>query len=195
MQHTRMTIRALWTTLIAAFVFTGTCSSSKASASGSKGNSTKSKRSSSGRTKAKSTKPKTPERSAREIAQEFFNAGLQLQNEQKYADAIQKYHIALRHDTKYAESYNNMAYCYRKRKIYDKAVQYYKVAINLQPNMAEAHEYLGEAYAELAASSFAKARKYLRSAEKELKILQGLNVEQAAEVERYIEKVRTYMGK
>jgi tetratricopeptide (TPR) repeat protein len=57
-----------------------------------------------------------------------------------------------------------MGYSYRKLKQYDKAISLYEKALVIDPNLAEAHEYIGEAYLEM--GKIAEAKKHLTILEK-----------------------------
>jgi tetratricopeptide (TPR) repeat protein len=61
-------------------------------------------------------------------------------------------------------AYNNMGYSYRKLKQYDKAIELYEKSLAIDPNLAEAHEYIGEAYLEL--GKITEAKKHLAILEK-----------------------------
>jgi tetratricopeptide (TPR) repeat protein len=63
------------------------------------------------------------------------------------------YENAIIADNRYAEAYSNLGFCYRKQGRFDRAIKAYKRAINLKPGLTEAHEYIGEAYAESCPSS------------------------------------------
>ena len=67
-------------------------------------------------------------------------------------------------DPNHAMAYTNMAYSYRQLGNYKKAIGLYNKALALQPNLAEAHEYLGAALA--AAGKIADAKRHLAILEK-----------------------------
>ncbi len=53
---------------------------------------------------------------------------------------------AVRLDPKFVAAWNNLGFCYRKVKQYDKAFDAYSQAINLKPEYPNAHEYMGRTY-------------------------------------------------
>jgi tetratricopeptide (TPR) repeat protein len=75
-----------------------------------------------------------------------------------------------------------LGFCYRNQGQFDRAISAYKRAIYLKPDSAEAHEYIGEAYAEMG--------KFVL-AEKHLKVLRDLGSEDAGELDEFIQKQRS----
>ncbi len=76
-------------------------------------------------------------------------------------------------------TYSNLGFCYRKQGQFDRAICTYKNAIDLKPDLAEAHEYIGEAYAEMSKFDLA---------EKHPQVLRDLGSDEAAELEEFIQK-------
>ncbi len=64
----------------------------------------------------------------------------------------------------------------------DRAIRTYKRAIDLKPDLAEAHEYIGEAYAEMSKFDLA---------EKHLQVLKVLGSDEAAELEAFIQEQKS----
>jgi pentatricopeptide repeat protein len=62
-----------------------------------------------------------------------------------YKDAIKAFKKVVKADANNAMAYTNMAYSYRKLGRYEKAIDLYEKALAIQPNLPEAHEYMGEA--------------------------------------------------
>jgi len=77
--------------------------------------------------------------------QQAFNQGYSLQKSKDYVGATEKYKEAVALNPKYAEAYNNLAFCYKMiAKSYLKlSGQNYEKALNIQPNFPEALEYQG----------------------------------------------------
>jgi tetratricopeptide (TPR) repeat protein len=61
-------------------------------------------------------------------------------------------------------AYNNMAYSYRKLGDFKRAIPLYEKALAIAPDLAEAHEYIGEAF--LALGKIEEAKKHLAILEK-----------------------------
>jgi tetratricopeptide (TPR) repeat protein len=72
-------------------------------------------------------------------------------------------------------------YCYRNQGKFDIAVKTYKKAIDLDPKLADTHEYIGEAYAEMGEFDLA---------EKHLQVLKNLESEEAEELVEFIMMAR-----
>jgi len=73
-----------------------------------------------------------------------------------------------------------MGYSYRKLKQYEKAIDLYIKALMLDPKLAEAHEYIGEAYLEM--GNIAEAKQHLSILEQ---LDPKLAEELRAEIARY----------
>ena len=115
-------------------------------------------------------------------AERLFKDGTKLMTSEQYSRAIAKLKLSVRLWPDLAEAHSNLGYCYRKQKLYGKAIPAYLEAIRLKPNLVEAREYLAEAYAELAALYREKARE-------ELEVLQTLDQEEAEAVEMLMRKL------
>jgi tetratricopeptide (TPR) repeat protein len=72
--------------------------------------------------------------------------GLQAQNDKDNAEAMRQFEKAFRMDTTYYTAAVNIAYGYYTDEKFDKAVEWFRKAIRLQPEMLEPHFYLVEIY-------------------------------------------------
>ncbi len=79
-------------------------------------------------------------------AVQAFKRGLELHKAKAWKDAIVEYEHALALGGRFPEAFNNLAYCYRKVGMVDKAIDLYRVAIALRPIFVQAHDYLARAY-------------------------------------------------
>lgn len=75
-----------------------------------------------------------------------FKRGLEFHKTKQWRDAITEYERAVALGGRFPEAFNNLAYCYRKIGMIDKALELYKVAIALRPTFPQAHDYLARAY-------------------------------------------------
>ena len=74
------------------------------------------------------------------------------------ADAIATFTLLTQEYPELPEPYNNLAVLYASRSEFDKARESLEAAVRANPNYATAHENLGDVYARLAATSYAKAQ-------------------------------------
>jgi len=79
-------------------------------------------------------------------AVQAFKRGLEFHKAKAWRPAIQEYERALALGGRFPEAFNNLAYCYRKVGLVDKAIDLYVIAIQLRPLFAQAHDYLARAY-------------------------------------------------
>jgi len=75
--------------------------------------------------------------------QALFDAGLQLVQQQKYAEAIEEFKKALEKDPEQPNVIANMADCYSKLDKNEEAVELYKKAISISPNEAALYTNMG----------------------------------------------------
>ncbi len=66
-------------------------------------------------------------------AEEHFSAGVQLQDQERWEEAIAEYDEAIRLDSEFFEAYNNRAYVHFKLDQFERAIQDYDEAIRLDP--------------------------------------------------------------
>lgn len=75
-----------------------------------------------------------------------FKRGLEFHKAKQWPQAIKEYERALALGGRFPEAFNNLAYCLRKTGKIEKAIELYKVALQLRPTFAQAHDYLARAY-------------------------------------------------
>ena len=66
-------------------------------------------------------------------AEEHFSAGVQLQNQERWEEAIAEYDEAIRLDPQNADAYSNRGFTYFKLDQFEQAIQDYGEAIRLDP--------------------------------------------------------------
>ena len=108
-----------------------------------------------------------------------YDAGYRQLKAGQCREAIRSFKRVIRVNKQHAMAYTNMAYCYRKLNKYKRAVKLYNKALAIEPNLAEAHEYLGGAL--LALGKVAEAKKHLA-------ILEKLDPKLAAELRADIDR-------
>ena len=89
----------------------------------------------------------------------FLN-GRQATNDGNYRSAIKYLIKAFEKDPNNADVYNLLGYSHRKLGFNDKAFDYYKIALKLDPRHRGAHEYIGELY--LKRNELEKAKEHLK---------------------------------
>jgi Flp pilus assembly protein TadD len=94
---------------------------------------------------------------------ETYQAGMDAANAGNWDLAITKFTVATTEAPDDAEAFNMLAYSYRNKGDYDQAFHYYEKALALDPDNANAHEYVGEAY--LAVDDVAMAEQHLAKLE------------------------------
>ena len=89
----------------------------------------------------------------------FLN-GRQANRDGNYRSAIKYLLKAAEKDPNNADAYNLLGYSHRKLGFNDKAFDYYKIALKLDPRHRGAHEYIGELY--LKKDELEKAKEHLK---------------------------------
>ncbi len=96
-----------------------------------------------------------------------YQDGYQRMKAGQYQDAIEAFKRVIQLNDQHAMAYTNMAYSYRKL---------YKKALAIEPNLAEAHEYMGAVL--LAMGKVKQAKKHLAALEKlDNKLAESLRAE------------------
>lgn len=99
-----------------------------------------------------------------------YDIGFDLMKSGRYLQAIEAFNKVIAGDPTHAMAYTNMAYSYRRMGQHKRAISLYQTALDLQPDLAEAHEYMGEAL--LTVGKVAEAKSHLT-------ILEGLDADLA----------------
>jgi tetratricopeptide (TPR) repeat protein len=79
---------------------------------------------------------------------EDYNAGVKLMKKGEYAEAQERFEAALAENESFAEAHNNLAFSMRKQgeQNWQKALEHYNRAVDLNPKLAEAYMYRGVLY-------------------------------------------------
>jgi tetratricopeptide (TPR) repeat protein len=77
-----------------------------------------------------------------------YNAGVKLMKKGKFPEAQERFEAALAENEKLAEAHNNLAFSLRKQgeQNWDKALEHYNRAIEIDSKLAEAYMYRGVLY-------------------------------------------------
>jgi Flp pilus assembly protein TadD len=81
----------------------------------------------------------------------YYNTGVALMLDKKFAEAEKQFREALERNERFAKAHNNLAYTLRKQSAenYDEALKHYNRAIELSPNMPEPYMYRGVLYIQM----------------------------------------------
>jgi tetratricopeptide (TPR) repeat protein len=108
----------------------------------------------------------------------YYDQGMEQFRKKQWNQAIQSYLAAIRIEPRFPEAWNNLGYCYRKVNDNQRSLDAYRRALDLRPDFASAHEYIGRLYLAMGNQEMAK-RHY--------EILRRLDAKLAAELLRAIE--------
>ncbi len=110
-----------------------------------------------------------------------YSLGAAYNDMAQYGDAFKHFVQAIRLDSNFAEAHYGIGYAYLRIDRFKDALSYLRRASQLLPDSAEVHLALGEAYIGL---------RDVKAAEKELKILTGLDASAAGDLEKELSAVR-----
>lgn len=91
------------------------------------------------------------------LAQSDYDTAFGLMKTGRFLQAIEAFRKVIARDPNHAMAYTNMAYSYRRMGQHERAIRLYRRALDLQPDLAEAHEYMGEALLTVGKVSEAKS--------------------------------------
>ena len=88
-----------------------------------------------------------------------YNRGVELMLAKRFPEAQAKFEQAVRENPRFAEAHNNLGYTLRKQGAahFQKSLEHYNIAIELNPKLAEAYMYRGVLYTEMGRKSDAQA--------------------------------------
>src|SRR3954470_22978430 len=115
-----------------------------------------------------------------------YAAGKTAMDRKNWAEAAQRFQVALKRNPDSADLHNYLGYTYRNQKNFDLAIKHYKRAIEIDPRHRGAHEYIGEAYLMM---------NDLPNAEKHLAALKGICLLPCEELEDLEKAVGAYKAK
>jgi tetratricopeptide (TPR) repeat protein len=109
----------------------------------------------------------------------LYNQGVDLMRGQKWAQAQAKFEQAVKADPKFAEAHNNLAFTLRKQGSanFQKSLEHYNKAIQLNSKLAEAYMYRGVLFTQMGRKT---------DAESDLLVLKKLNPHLAQELAEFM---------
>src|ERR1700719_3692349 len=109
----------------------------------------------------------------------IYNQGVEMMLAKRFPEAQAKFEQAVKENPRFAEAHNNLGYTLRKQGAanYQKSLEHYNTAIELQPKLAEAYMYRGVLYTGMGRKIDAQA---------DLAALQKLNPQLAKDLEEVI---------
>jgi tetratricopeptide (TPR) repeat protein len=115
-------------------------------------------------------------------ADQLYERGLQLAEEEKYEEALARFEQANKKRKKDPEILNMLAFCQRKTGDLEAAFENYARALEIQPKFPQAREYLAEAHLQAALMQLEILRGYGSEGEKETQELVSAIRRMSAEV-------------
>ncbi len=75
-----------------------------------------------------------------------YRATTAAKTKNEYKKAVKRFNKAIKHKAEFPEAFNNLGYCYRKLGKLEESLEAYSKALKLNPDFAQAIEYLGETF-------------------------------------------------